>query len=156
MARQEVTDRGSALSDAQPPERQLTDHEYAELLACRDRLRRFTRWSEQQARSVGLTHAQHQLLLVVRGHRDPSGRPTPPTVGDVADHLMLRHHSAVELIDRAEAAGHVQRIGDDDDGRVVRVVLTDVGERRIERLSELHLDELRELAQLFAHLVDHH
>ena len=52
-----------------------------------------------QARAAGLTPAQHQLLLAVRGHDGD------PTIGDVAEHLMLRHHSAVELVDRAERAG---------------------------------------------------
>ena len=77
----------------------LTDDDFAELLRFRDALRRFLRWSEDQARAAGLTPAQHQLLLAVRGHDGD------PTIGDVAEHLLLRHHSAVELVDRAERAG---------------------------------------------------
>src|SRR3954451_23035019 len=78
-----------------------SDDDYRRLLSLRTGLRRFLRWSERQAQAAGLTPAQHQLLLAVRGHADHCG----PTVGDVADHLLLRHHSAVGLIDRAEAAG---------------------------------------------------
>src|SRR5690349_1571259 len=78
----------------------LGDDDYRRLLELRSGLRRFLRWSEQAAQSAGLTPAQHQLLLAVRGHDDPRG----PTVGDVAEHLLLRHHSAVGLIDRAETA----------------------------------------------------
>jgi DNA-binding MarR family transcriptional regulator len=81
------------------PGRRLTDGDFRELLRFRDALRRFQRWSEGEAAAAGLTPAQHQLLLAVRGHDGD------PTIGDVADHLMLRHHSAVELVDRAERAG---------------------------------------------------
>ncbi len=104
-------------------------------------MRRFERWSEQQAQEAGLTPAQHQLLLAVRGHGDPRG----PTIGEVADYLVLRHHSAVELVDRADSAGLVVRVRDSDDHRIVRLALTDDGARRLEALSKLHLQELQRL-----------
>ena len=119
-----------------------SDDDYRRLLSLRTGLRRFLRWSEQQAQAAGLTPRQHQLLLAVRGHDDPRG----PTVGDVADHLLLRHHSAVELIDRAEAAGLVTRHADADNQSVMRLRLTDQGMRQLEALSELHLEELAHLA----------
>jgi DNA-binding MarR family transcriptional regulator len=81
--------------------RPLEQRDYERLLAFRTGLRRFLRWSGQQAQAAGLTPVQHQLELAIRGHPDPGG----PTVGDVAGYLLVRHHSAVELIDRAEAAG---------------------------------------------------
>ncbi len=59
---------------------------------------------------------------------------------------MLRHHSAVELIDRAVGAGLVVRHTDGDDRRVVRLGLTPEGARRLEALTTLHLDELSRLA----------
>jgi uncharacterized protein YeaO (DUF488 family)/DNA-binding MarR family transcriptional regulator len=120
----------------------LSDAVYARLLALRTGLRHFQRWSEQQARAAGLTPAQHQLLLAIRGHGDPGG----PTVGEVADYLLLLHHSAVGLVDRAEAAGLVSRTRDEEDHRVVRLHLTEDGARRIEALSALHLEELERLA----------
>jgi DNA-binding MarR family transcriptional regulator len=119
-----------------------TDEDYRRLLELRTGLRRFLRWSEQQARAAGLTPAQHQLLLAIRGHGDERG----PTVGDVADYLLLRHHSAVGLIDRAEAAGLVVRRPDDRNSSVVRLELTDRGSRQLDALSELHLGELEHLA----------
>ena len=119
----------------------LADADYQRLLEFRDGLRRFLRWSEEQAATVGLTPAQHQLLLAVRGHH---GRA--PTVSDVADHLLLRRHSVVGLVNRAAAAGLLTRVPDPDDQRVVRVQLTKVGERRLQQLSALHLEELRRLA----------
>ncbi len=122
----------------------LSASTYARLLALRTGLRRFQHWSEQQARAQGLTPAQHQLMLAVRGHDDPRG----PTIGDVADYLLLQHHSAVGLVDRAVEAGLVRRVRTDDDHRVVRLALTTDGARRLERLSAQHLEEIERLAPL--------
>jgi DNA-binding MarR family transcriptional regulator len=119
-----------------------TDEDYRRLLRLRTGLRRFLRWSERQAQAAGLTPAQHQLLLAIRGHPDPRG----PTLGDVATYLLLRHHSAVGLVDRAEAAGLLTRRQDPDNLSNVRLRLTDEGSRQLEALSELHLEELAHLA----------
>jgi DNA-binding MarR family transcriptional regulator len=119
-----------------------TDADYAYLLELRTGLRRFLHWSEQQAKDAGLTPAQHQLLLAIRGHRGSNG----PAIGDVADQLLLRHHSAVELVDRAEAAGLIARSADPDHHRVVRLALTRKGAERLTRLASQHLDELAHLA----------
>ena len=121
----------------------LTDADYRRLLEFRDGLRRFQRWSEDEAAEAGLTPAQHQLLLAIRGHHGPDG--SDATVGDVAAHLQLRHHSAVGLVDRAASAGLVERVHDPDDQRVVHLRLTAAGKRRLQRLTELHLEELRRL-----------
>ena len=127
----------------------MTRDDYENLLAFRAGLRRFLHWSETQARTAGLTPAQHQLLLAVKGHREEHG----PTIGDLAGYLMLRHHSAVELVGRAEAAGLVERWGDAEDGRVTRVRLTPEGEARLSRLTQAHLDELQSLAPVLDKLV---
>jgi DNA-binding MarR family transcriptional regulator len=119
-----------------------TNEEYRRLLELRTGLRRFLRWSEERARAAGVTPAQHQLLLAVRGHPDPRG----PTVGDVASYLLLRHHSAVGLVDRAEKAGLLVRGHDAENLSVVRLHLTDRGSRQLEALSEQHLEELAHLA----------
>lgn len=95
-------------------------------------LRRFQRWSEDQAAAAGLTHVQHQLLVAIKGH--PASMP--PSVGQIADYLVLRRHSAVGLVDRAEAAGFVQRCPDPDDARVARVELTEAGDRLVTGLTE--------------------
>jgi DNA-binding MarR family transcriptional regulator len=119
----------------------LTDDDYARLLRLRTNLRRFLHWSEERAAEAGLTSAQHQLLLAIRGSDTTHG----PSVGEVADALLLRPHSATELADRAERAGLVARRLDPDDQRVVRLALTPRGRRVLERLSMLHLEELRRL-----------
>jgi DNA-binding MarR family transcriptional regulator len=120
----------------------LTDKDFKRLLDLRTSLRRFLRWSEDQARAVGLTSAQHQLLLAVRGHPDPRG----PTIGEVARYLVLRPHSAVGLVDRAAAAGLVERVPDANRHGTVHVNLTRTGASRLERLAALHLEELSGLA----------
>jgi DNA-binding MarR family transcriptional regulator len=121
---------------------QLSDADYRRLLDFRNALRRFLHWSEQAAETAGLSPAQHQLLLVVRGSPEPWG----PTIGDIAEQLLVRHNSAVELIDRAEAAGLVQRHRDRDDHRIVRIRLTVRGSNKIQRLSATHLEELASLS----------
>ena len=84
----------------------------------------------------------------MRGHPGDS----PPTVGELAGYLLLKPHSTVELINRAETAGLVRRSRDDGDGRVIRVRLTTEGESRLSQLSTASLDELRRLAPALSHL----
>jgi DNA-binding MarR family transcriptional regulator len=113
-------------------------------------LRRFLHWSEQQAAGAGLTAAQHQLLIAVRGHRDKAG----PTITDIANYLSVRHHSAIGLVERARALGLVERHRDERDQRLVRVRLTPLGDERVHALAALHLRELRRLAPLLDALVE--
>ncbi|HJP75485.1 MAG TPA: MarR family winged helix-turn-helix transcriptional regulator [Pseudonocardiaceae bacterium] len=129
----------------------LSQNDYTNLLEFRAALRRFDRWSEAQARQAGLTPAQHQLLLAVKGHRDRRG----PTIREVAEYLGVQHHSVVGLADRAVDAGLVARARDAVDARLVRLVLTPLGEQRISQLSELHVAELVRLTPLLEHLAEH-
>jgi DNA-binding MarR family transcriptional regulator len=126
-----------------------TRRDFENLLAFRVSLRRFQHWSEQQAGAAGLTHVQHQLLVAIKGHAGD----VPPTVSEVAGYLMLRHHSAVELIHRAAAAGLVRRRPDPRDGRVARVELTKEGDRLVTDLTHAHLVELHKLAAVLNRLV---
>jgi len=127
---------------------ELSQCDYTNLLEFRSALRRFERWSEDQARQVGLTSTQHQLLLAIKGHPDDRG----PTIGEVAEYLTVRHHSAVGLVDRAAQAGLILRVRDAADSRAVRLTLTKAAARKLLQLSELHLAELRRLAPILEHL----
>ena len=129
----------------------LTQQDFERLLEFRVTLRRFQRWSEDQAQAAGLTHVQHQLLVAIKGH--PGGHP--PAVGDLAGYLLLRPHSTVELVNRAEAAGLVERTPDRDDGRVVRVRLTAEGDLVLQNLTRAHLDQLHHLAAVLDEFVTH-
>lgn len=125
----------------------LDDHDYTRLLAFRTAIRRFLKYSKEQAENVGLTPTQHQLLLAIRGGSGTGAA----TIGDVADCLLIRHHSAVELVDRAETAGLVARMPDTRDQRVVRLRLTKSGAAKLERIS---VANLRELGRLSSELDD--
>lgn len=117
----------------------VSDAEYRALAQFRRALRSFLYFSEEAARDVGLTPSQHQLMLAVRG----ADTDEAPTIGDVADWMKLRHHSAVELVNRAEASGLVRRVPDVNDHRRQRLVLTKLGETKLAALSTLHREELR-------------
>lgn len=131
--------------------RTLTDEDYARLLALRTSLREFHQWSQRRAAGLGLTTAQHQLLLAVRGHDNPRG----PTISEVAEYLLVRHHTAVGLINRAHALGLVTRSSDPDDHRVVRLVITAQAAELLSQLSAAHLEELRRVAPLIEALTGH-
>jgi DNA-binding MarR family transcriptional regulator len=120
----------------------LEQSDFERLLELRTGLRRFLHWSEEQAKAAGLTGAKHQLLLAVRGHPDPAG----PTIGELADYLVLRHHSAVGLVDRAEKDGLVERNPDQVNKSAVRVTLTPLGRAKLDALAEAHLEEINHLA----------
>ncbi|HET7573818.1 MAG TPA: MarR family transcriptional regulator [Solirubrobacterales bacterium] len=123
------------------PDRRMKQSDYARLLRFRSELRRFLQWSEAQAKAEGVTPGQHQLLLAIKGHDDPRG----PTIGEAADYLALRHHSAVGLVNRAEGSGLIERRRDPIDHRMIHLHLTALGERLIRRLSAAHLEELRRI-----------
>jgi DNA-binding MarR family transcriptional regulator len=136
------------MTGPRPGDRPLTDLDYRRLLAFRSELRDFLRWSEQAAQAAGLTSSLHQLLLVVRGNA-----ATGPTVGEAADALHMRHHSAVELAQRAESAGLLNRERDPVDRRRVRLQLTDVGALRLEALTREHLARIPALASSLKHVL---
>jgi DNA-binding MarR family transcriptional regulator len=119
------------------------DHsDFEHLLELRTGLRRFLRWSEDQARAAGLTATKHQLLLAIKGDPNPAG----PTIGEIADHLVLRHHSAVGLVDRAVKDGLVRRNPDPLNKSIVRVTLTPAGAAKLDALAEAHVEEIAHLA----------
>lgn len=116
------------------------DHStYVSLARFRYRLRLFQRFSENAARGAGLTPSQHQLMLAVKGWWGTE----PPTVGDVAELLQLKHHSTVELAKRTEARGMIHVVVDPHDGRRRYLSLTEAGEDKLHDLSVLHREEIR-------------
>lgn len=116
--------------------------DYRALADFRHQLRRFIAFSETAARNVGLEPRQHQLLLALRGLPED----TEPTVQVLADRLVLRHHTVVELLDRLEAEGLIRRTRALDDRRRVVISMTPRGQELLGKLSRAHLDELRSLA----------
>jgi DNA-binding MarR family transcriptional regulator len=126
-----------------PADVPLRESDYQELLRFRNELRDFLRWSEERAHAAGLTPALHQLLLVIRGHPVAAG----PTIADTANALHMRHHSAVELAQRAQLIGLIRRERDSEDHRRVHLTLTPHGRRQLELLTREHLDRVQRLAR---------
>ena len=110
--------------------------DYRALAEFRYQIRCFLRFSEEAARQAGLEPAQHQLLLAVKA------QGSPPTVGELAERLQLRHHSVVGLIDRLAECGLVSRERPHEDKRQVCVRLTRKGETVLRKLSIEHHAEL--------------
>jgi DNA-binding MarR family transcriptional regulator len=119
----------------------ISKSHYELLAEFRHTLRRFQRFSQEAARSAGLTPQQHQALLAIKGF---PGRDYV-SVGELAERMQLRHHSAVGLIDRLARRKLVRRSVSSVDRRRVEVRLSASGETMIERLSAAHLMELRQL-----------
>jgi len=121
------------------PSNQVTQEEYEALAALRYTLRHFLRFSEEAAVQAGLTPQQHQALLAIKGF--PEGQRI--TIGQIAERLQLRHHSAVGLANRLMARKLVARKRDTHDRRLVHLVLTAKGEGILEKLSAAHKEQLR-------------
>ncbi|MFG1975275.1 MarR family winged helix-turn-helix transcriptional regulator [Nonomuraea fuscirosea] len=119
----------------------LTKQDFEALARFRFGIRSYLRFSEEAVRAAGLTPQQYQLLLALKGF---PGRDWA-SVRELADRLLLRHHSVVELIGRAQKQGLVRRGAHPSDGRAVRVMPTPEGERVMARLGALHRDELRRM-----------
>jgi DNA-binding MarR family transcriptional regulator len=117
----------------------LTTREYEALAAFRYQIRQFLIFSEAAALREGLEPQQHQLLLTVKAFEEQGG----PTIRTISEHLLIRHHSAVGLIDRLEARGLVTRVRREQDRRQVVIHLTPAGEEVLHRLASAHHEELR-------------
>lgn len=108
-------------------------------------------FSEEAARKAGLPSQQHQAILAIRGLAPEAGM----TVNDLAEQLLLKPQTAVELVDRLEDAGLVRRQRDEVDRRKVFLDLTAKASRLLEKLSAEHLAQIRRDApQLIALLQD--
>ena len=127
----------------------ISKADYETLAAFRYALRQFLRFSEEAAETVGLTPQQHQALLVIRGF---PGREQV-TIGELAERLQIRHHSAVGLVDRLVAQKLVVRESAGSDRRQVYVTLTPGGLRALEQLSAAHRAELQRIGPQISQLL---
>ncbi|WP_019153765.1 MarR family winged helix-turn-helix transcriptional regulator [Robertmurraya massiliosenegalensis] len=123
---------------------ELTKETYESLAEFRYQLKKFLHFSDSEARKVGVTPQQHQLLLAIKGF---PGRDTA-TPRELAERLFITHNACVGLIDRCSQLGLVTRINNPDDGRSVLIKLTLQGEEILQRLSEIHLEEIARIGFL--------
>jgi DNA-binding MarR family transcriptional regulator len=132
------------------PSKKLNQAQYETLAAFRYELRRFLHFSETAAQATGITPQWHQALLAIKGF---PGRDQI-TVGELAERLQLRHHSAVGLIDRLVAEKLVVRKPSANDRRQVLIELTGRGEKTLEKLSSLHHDQLKRIGPELSRLLE--
>ncbi|AHG63586.1 MarR family winged helix-turn-helix transcriptional regulator [Advenella mimigardefordensis] len=116
----------------------LDQSDYTALAEFRYLIRCFLEFSEERAKSVGMTPRQHQALLVIKGY----GKGEPITIGTLAERLRIKHHSAVELANRLADSGLVERSADPEDQRKVLLQLTGQAQEQLASLSAAHQDEL--------------
>ena len=122
----------------------LETRDYARLAECRHALRRFLRFSEMAAARVGLTTQHYQAMLVLRGCPDDKR----VTINDLAQQLLIKHNSAVELVDRLAREGLVVRAPSSADRRKVELRLTTRGRTVLAKLASMHRAELQRIGPI--------
>ena len=130
----------------------LSTRDYARLAAFRHALRGFLRFSEAAAGQVGLTTQHYQAMLVLRGWPEDER----VTIAHLAQQLLIKHNSAVGLVDRLAEEGLIAREPSSDDRRKVELRLTPSGRRVLAKLAAMHRSELQRigpfLKQFFAEM----
>jgi DNA-binding MarR family transcriptional regulator len=129
--------------------RKLTNADYQALGAFRQALRRFLAYSEAGARALKLTPQQHQALLAIRAHNGPMAM----SVGELADCLLIKNHSALGLVDRLIERGLVTRATSPVDRRRVLLSLTSEGAEMLETISRNNLTQLKSTLPVFTDLI---
>src|ERR1700730_2382189 len=129
---------------------EITTDEYRALAELRYRIRHFLHEGDAVAQAAGLRPQQYLLLLMIRGL--PAGEEA--TIRNLAERLALKHHSAVELIDRLETHGYVRRTRGRDDRRRVLVSLLPRGERLLEQVARHRIGELRSNGHALVRAID--
>lgn len=119
--------------------KKLTISDYQALAEFRYQIRKYLHFSEEAVRPAGLERGQYQLMLAIKG-MPPHVRPR---IRELAQRMQIRHHSAVELINRLESRGYVRRHPSPEDGREVLLTLTPLGEHTLGELALHHHEELR-------------
>jgi DNA-binding MarR family transcriptional regulator len=127
----------------------LATRDYARIAAFRKVLRRFLRFSEDAAAGVGLTSQHYQAMLVLRAC--PEDRHV--TIAELAAELLIKHNSAVELVDRLVHEGLVVRQPSHADRRKVELCLTQRGREVLAKLAATHRAELRRISPILKRLL---
>jgi DNA-binding MarR family transcriptional regulator len=140
---------GSTARSTSTAPRPIAKADYVALAEFRFALRKFLDFSQVAAQKAGLTPQQHQALLAIKGFAGAD----EVTVSELAERLILRHHSVVELVDRLARLGLVRRMSDPEDHRRVLVSLTTKAERLLNGLSATHLEEIHRLGPYLASLL---
>jgi DNA-binding MarR family transcriptional regulator len=122
----------------------LATSDYAQLASFRHALREFMRFSEAAAAKEGLTSQHYQAMLILRGWPDEQ----PVSINDLARQLLLKHNSAVGLVDRLAQERLVVRQASTVDRRKVELRLSSRGREVLARLAAMHREELRRIGPI--------
>lgn len=126
-----------------------SDEDYAAMGAFRVALRRFLAFSEARALEAGITAQQHQALLAIRAHSGPE----PMTIGELADSLLIKNHSAIGLVGRLVERGLASREPSHLDRRRVSLRITRAGEAVLTQITLKNFSELTSTAPIFIELL---
>jgi len=130
------------------PPLMLKDEDFRTLAAVRSAIRGFAHFTEEVVEGAGLTRQQHQVLVSLC-----AAESSELSIGELAETLMLRHHSVSGLADRLESLGLVDRARSKGDRRVVVLRLTDKARGLMSSLSQTHREELRRIRPLLVSLL---
>ena len=130
-------------------DRDIADCDYATLATFRHELRCFLRFSEHAAKQSGLTAQQYQALLAIR-----AAPGATLLVGELAAQLLIKPHSATELVNRLERLSLIDRSTTTDDGRQVSITLTEKARTLLTSLGSIHRSELKRLRPMLSGLMD--
>ena len=123
---------------------ELGTRDYAQLASFRHVLRGFLRFSEGAAASVGLSSQHYQAMLILRGW--PQDQPV--SINDLAQQLLIKHNSAVGLVDRLVEEGLVVREPSTIDRRKVELRMSSRGRQVLAKLAASHREELRRIGPI--------
>lgn len=130
--------------------KKISSAEFRGLAELRYRIRLFLKEGDASARAAGLEPQQYLMLLAIRG-LPPD---VPGKIRTLADRLALKHHSAVELVDRLEQRGYVKRTRSREDKRQVLVSLLPKGQKVLECVVRQRISELRASGRQLVQAID--
>jgi DNA-binding MarR family transcriptional regulator len=128
---------------------QLQTRDYARLAEFRQGIREFLRFSEEAAAQEGLTAAHYQAMLILRAYAEEPG----VTINDLARQLLIKHNSAVGLVDRLCEEGLAARVASEEDRRKVQLQLSAKGRQVLAKLAGVHRRELARIGPALERLV---
>jgi len=125
------------------PAPQLSLDDFRSLGEFRRAIREFLAFSEENARIQGVTAQQHQALLAIKAHDGVE----PMSIGELANSLLIKNHSAVGLVARLVDRGLVRRRASDSDRRRVLLELEPAGEEVLDVITGANLGQLASSAR---------
>lgn len=123
---------------------ELDDFDYRALADFRRAIREFLQFSAEGALSHGLTSQQHQALLAIKAHEGAEAI----SIGELAETLLIKNHSAIGLVMRLESRGFAARRESSRDRRRALVELTPTGAQALEAISVRNLGQLKRASRI--------